>query len=204
MINYPLGHRPRSNSHPQSQHQTTYYGSRGMSLEEMINASNQYYLQHQIAVIHKKPTPIQIVNVSYPRRSAAKITEAYFRQASTTDYNGIYQGYYIDFEAKETKNKTRFPLDNLKAHQLEHMAQCYQQGGIVFLLISFVSYGEVYLLPYPTLKTLIQDSKRKSLSYKIIQEKAYLCPVGVFPLIDYLKTVDSYIQSESKNRKGSY
>ena len=49
------------------------------------------------------------------------INEAYFRTPSTTDYNGVYNGYYIDFEAKETKNKTSFPLNNIHAHQVEHM-----------------------------------------------------------------------------------
>src|SRR5699024_7222639 len=83
--------------------------NRGMSLEEDINITNQYYLDHQIGVIHKKPTPIQIVNVHYPKRSAAVITEGYFQKSSTTDYNGIYKGKHIDFEVKETKNKTLFP-----------------------------------------------------------------------------------------------
>lgn len=49
-----------------------------MRFEEAINESNQYYLAHQVAVIHKKPTPIQIVKVDYPRRSAAVIKEALF------------------------------------------------------------------------------------------------------------------------------
>ena len=74
----------------------------------MINATNDYYLSHGIAVIHKKPTPVQIVRVDYPQRSRAKIVEAYFRQASTTDYSGVYEGFYIDFEAKETRQKMRF------------------------------------------------------------------------------------------------
>ena len=81
-----------------------------MRFEEAINESNEYYLNKQIAVIHKKPTPIQIVKVDYPKRSAATIKEAYFKEASTTDYNGVYQGYYLDFEAKATQNKTSFPL----------------------------------------------------------------------------------------------
>ena len=37
---------------------------------------------------------------------AAVITEAYFRTPSTTDFNGIFKGRYIDFEAKETSNAT--------------------------------------------------------------------------------------------------
>lgn len=55
------------------------YGNRGMTLEEDINESNEYYLLNHIAVIHKKPTPIQIVQVDYPHRSAAVIKEAYFK-----------------------------------------------------------------------------------------------------------------------------
>ncbi len=74
-----------------------------MTLEEDINETNEYYLNQEIAVIHKKPTPVQIVQVDYPKRSAAVIKEAYFKQASTTDYNGLFRGFYIDFEAKETK-----------------------------------------------------------------------------------------------------
>ena len=61
------------------------------------------------------------MNVHYPKRSKAVINEAYFRTPSTTDYNGVYNGYYIDFEAKETKNKTSFPLNNIHSHQVEHM-----------------------------------------------------------------------------------
>ena len=94
------------------------YSNRGMTLEDDINTSNQYYLQNDIAVIHKKPTPVQIVNVAYPKRSAAVIKEAYFKQASTTDYNGIYKGCYIDFEAKETKLTSSFPLKNFHEHQI--------------------------------------------------------------------------------------
>ena len=42
-----------------------------MDFEEAINQSNQYYLLNKQAVVHKKPTPVQIVKVDYPKRSAA-------------------------------------------------------------------------------------------------------------------------------------
>ncbi len=105
-----------------------------MTLEQQINESNQYYLDAGIAVVHKKPTPIQIVKVDYPKRSRAVIREAYFRQASTTDYNGVYQGYYLDFEAKETRNKTSFPLKNFHEHQILHLEQCLDQEGFALPL----------------------------------------------------------------------
>ena len=73
----------------------TYYGNRGMGFESDINITNEYYLKNDIAVIHKKPTPITIVDVDYKSRRDAVITKAYFKIASTTDYNGIYKEKYI-------------------------------------------------------------------------------------------------------------
>ena len=78
------------------------YGNRGMSLEEDLNITNEYYRENNIAIIYKKPTPITIHKVDYPSRKEAVIKEAHFKIPSTTDYNGIYKGKYIDFEAKET------------------------------------------------------------------------------------------------------
>ena len=92
-IRYPNGkpYVPSAKNQLASQKQKSY-SNRGMTLEEDINQSNTYYLSTGKAVIHKKPTPVQIVNVDYPKRSAAVIKEAYFKQASTTDYNGVYNG----------------------------------------------------------------------------------------------------------------
>ena len=110
MVNYPhkIGKKITRTSSNISQH--IDFANRGMSFESAINESNAYYLAHGLAVIHKKPTPVQIVKVDYPKRSRAKIVEAYFRQASTTDYSGVFKGHYIDFEAKETRQKKSMPL----------------------------------------------------------------------------------------------
>lgn len=194
MVNYPSGQGPNRKTNPRkSNKKQTIYSSRGMSLEDRINSSNEYYLTRNIAVVHKKPTPIQVVTVDYPHRSRARITEAYYRHASTTDYNGVYQGRYIDFEAKETKNKTLFPLANLPDHQIKHMDNCYQQGGIVFLIVSFKAHNEIYLLPYERLADYIEREKTRSFSYQFVKDAGYLCPVGVLPMIDYLKALDQYL-----------
>ena len=39
--------------------------NRGMKLENLINLSNEYYLENDIAVIYKKPTPILVCKVDY-------------------------------------------------------------------------------------------------------------------------------------------
>ena len=126
MINYP-------NKKSKFVTKKTNHSNRGMSFENMINETNEYYLVHDIAIIHKKPIPIQIVKVDYPSRSGAVIKEAYYKVPSTTDYNGIYKGKYIDFEAKETVNKTSFPLSNIHLHQIEHLQSIEKHQGISFL-----------------------------------------------------------------------
>src|SRR5690625_5990035 len=122
-----------------------------MSLEEDINITNQLYLETNKAIIHTKPTPVQMVRVNYPKRGAAMITEGYFQSKSTTDYNGIYRGKHIDFEAKETKNKTLFPLATIHEHQFQHMKQITAHGGITFAIIRFTEWDETYLLKGETL-----------------------------------------------------
>lgn len=192
MVKYPMGQGPKNTLKNFGKSKVTY-GSRGMSLEERLNSSNEYYLKHNVAVIHKKPTPIQVVHVDYPQRSAAKITEAYYKHASTTDYNGVYQGIYVDFEAKETRNKTSFPLSNLPEHQRDHMLSCIEHGGIAFLIISFNVLGEIYLLAYQHIDEFIKNNDKQSLTYNFIKKNGYLCPTGLFPMIDYLKALDKYL-----------
>src|SRR5699024_9430883 len=105
-MKYPqdMGKRVPSNKQVNTSPSNETYRNRGMSLEEYIHITNTFYLESNRPIIHKKPTPVQNVNVHYPKRSAAVITEAYFQAKSTTDFNGIYRGKHIDFEAKETKN----------------------------------------------------------------------------------------------------
>jgi recombination protein U len=175
------------------------YSNRGMSLEEDLNKSNQFYLSTGKAVIHKKPTPVQIVSVEYPKRSAAVIREAYFKLASTTDYNGVYKGKYIDFEAKETKNKTSFPLKNFHEHQISHMQHVLEHGGLSFVILRFTSADEVYLL---NSLHLIEQWKeqhlgRKSIQKVDIEKKGYPIHIGYQPRLDYLKAVDSLYFSAS-------
>lgn len=166
----------------------------GMELEDMINQSNEYYLVNDIAIIHKKPTPVQIVKVDYPARNKAKIVEAYYKTPSTTDYNGIYKGKYIDFEAKENHNKTAFPLKNIHPHQVEHLRSIVKHGGIGFLIISWNKYGEYYLITTDIVfeywdKAEIDDG-RKSIPYSVFKEKAHLLKIGYVPRLNYLTVVD--------------
>jgi len=168
----------------------TSYTNRGMALEDDINASNDYYRAYDIAVIYKKPIPIQVVDVYYPARNKAVIKEAYYKTPSTTDYNGLYQGRYIDFEAKETSSATSFPLKNINPHQIEHLNAIEKHGGIAFVIIAFQKLGEAYLVPMALLNNYyLNQSERKSIPYKSIKENSKLIASGYKPRLDYLKAV---------------
>ncbi|WP_290034114.1 Holliday junction resolvase RecU [Ligilactobacillus cholophilus] len=208
-FNYPNGKpysQKKSNIFHEKHKSKIIYGNRGMSLEQEINDSNAYYLENEIAVIHKKPIPIQIVDVDYPKRSAAVIKKAYFKTPSTTDYNGIYRGYYLDFEAKETKNKTSFPLSNFHAHQIKHMKACLKQKGICFTIVRFVLTDELFLMPCNLLFKYWdnQQNERKSIPKSEIQKNSFKINYSLQPRIPYLKYVDLLIkQIEGEENEGT-
>src|SRR5699024_4956871 len=165
-MNYPSGVKKNTNSKRKSKQ--INYTNRGMTLEDDINITNEYYLNNSLAIIHKKPTPVQIVNVHYPKRSVAVITEAYFKQASTTDYIGIYRQKYIDFEAKPTTNPTSFPFSNFLEIQFIHMQHILSRGGIAIFIIKFTQFDETYLLDANILIHIWYkqfEGYRKSMSY---------------------------------------
>lgn len=166
------------------------YANRGMTLEADLKASNDYYLVNDIAVIYKKPTPITISKVNYPSRAEAVIKEGYFKTPSTTDYNGIYKGKYVDFEAKETKLKTSFPLNNIHQHQIRHLKQIYKHGGIGFLIVRFTVSNKTFLLPIETLVEFLERSSRKSIPLSYFEDKGYIIKDKYNPRVDYLEVLD--------------
>ena len=182
-MNYPNGLNKKINNN-------INYGNRGMSLEDDINLSNKYYLDSNIAVIYKKPTPITINHVDYPSRADAVITNAKFKIPSTTDYNGIYKGKYIDFEAKETASKTSFPLANIHSHQIEHLKKIAKHGGIGFIIVRFSSLNKDFLLSIEELENFINNNDRKSIPVSYFISNGKEIKVTLRPRIDYLKYID--------------
>ena len=198
-MNYPNGQKKRPLVKGKPEIKNNKFGNRGMTLEEDINVTNQYYLDNDKAVIHKKPTPIQVVNVHYPQRSAAVITEAYYKQASTTDYNGLYRGRHIDFEVKETKNKTRFPLANIHDHQIQHMVRIVNHGGICFMIIRFSTFNETFLIEAEKLFPYWFDQLKggkKSIPYDKLKEESYFIPLKYQARVDYLSVIDKLYFTE--------
>ncbi len=189
MINYP-------NRKPLQMEKQSLSQSRGMNLENDINDSNLYYRECERALIYKKPTPIQVVRVDYPNRKHAKIVEAYYKTPSTTDYNGIYRGQYIDFEAKETRSKKSFTLQNIHSHQIEHLKRVKKQGGIAFVILRFTSYDTTYLIDADYMIDAYETQAKKSITYECIQQWGILIEEGYTPRLKYLDAVDAFYFKE--------
>ena len=171
--------------------------NRGMGLESDLNETNEYYLVNDIAIIYKKPTPVTINRVNYKSRTDAVISEAHFNTPSTTDYNGLYKGKYIDFEAKETKLKL-FPLSNIHKHQVEHLRRIIKHGGIAFLIVRFVLTDDIYFLDGKDFFAFLEKNDRKSIPQSYFEENGYKIKVKFNPRIDYLKIVDEiYFKGEA-------
>lgn len=165
------------------------YSNRGMAFEAEINLSNDYYLNNDIAVIYKKPTPITINKVDYHSRIDATIKEAHFKIPSTTDYNGVYRGKYIDFDAKETRQKS-FPLANIHSHQISHLKKIINHGGIGFILVNFKTLNQIFLLPGDKLFDFIENNSRKSIPIEYFIKNGFLIKPKYNPRIDYLEIID--------------
>lgn len=164
------------------------YKNRGMWLENIINNTNSYYEYIDKALIYKKPTPIKILKVSYPTRQSTVINKAVFNSISTLDYNGVYKGRYIEFDAKESKNKTAFPLANIKEHQMQYIKNVLRHNGIVFLII-FIN-NEFILLRGEDLINFTESNTRKSIPIETLRTIGYKIPEKFSPRLDYLEIVD--------------
>lgn len=185
-MNYPKGVKKTNKEN------YVRFDNRGMGLENDINMTNQYYIDKQTAYIYKKPTPIQVTKVDYKNNSLI-IKEAFFKEPSTTDYNGLYKGLYIDFEAKETTSKTSFPLANIHKHQIKHIENIVDNGGIGFLIVRFSVLNETYLLMGKDFIDYITNNDRKSIPIEYFKEKGYLIELSYVPRLDYLKIIDKIL-----------
>lgn len=159
-------------------------GLRGSTLEDMINRTNEKYLESGLALIQKIPTPITPIKIDKEHRH---ITLAYFEQKSTVDYIGVVQGIPVCFDAKECAVDT-FSLQNIHEHQVEFMRQFEKQNGIAFFLIYYTSKDMFYYIPFEMLDFFWQRAKdggRKSFRFEELNPD-YILPKKHGILVPYL------------------
>jgi recombination protein U len=159
-------------------------GLRGSTFEDMLNRTNEKYLENRLALIQKIPTPITPINIDKETRH---ITLAYFEQKSTVDYIGVVQGVPVCFDAKECHTDT-FPLQNIHEHQVRFMEAFERQEGVAFILIFFSARNEYYYLRFQDLLVFWNrglEGGRKSFRYEEL-DPSYFLPEVPGILVPYL------------------
>ncbi|PAE96754.1 Holliday junction resolvase RecU [Shouchella clausii] len=167
----------------------------GNSFEYLIDLVNSQYNAKRIAVINKRPTPMKIVKRLGIKRGTENFV-AIFDKKSTVDYDGVYAGKAIAFEAKTILNLQRFDLKRIQPHQLEHLKRTEEQGGVAFFLIEFQSTRTTYYVPLSMINKYVADMERggrKSISLDDFAVYAYEVRRGRVPL-DYLAVVDKLLE----------
>lgn len=162
-------------------------GLRGSTLEDLINRTNERYLESGLALIQKIPTPITPINID---KESRHITLAYFDQKSTVDYIGAVQGIPVCFDAKECAADT-FALQNIHEHQVTFMGQFEKQGGIAFFIIYYTNRDLFYYLPYEMLRFFwdrAKDGGRKSFRFDELNPE-YIIPKKNGVLVPYLDMI---------------
>lgn len=139
------------------------YANRGMQLEEEIESSNLSYYLKGIAVIQKVATPFKPI-----RDKDGNMRRLIPEKKSTVDFIGCLNSRGIAFDAKETSERTSFPLANVKEHQVSFLEKYRDCGGHAFLLVRFVKHQETFILSSVQLSKWWKDISyggRKSIPY---------------------------------------
>ncbi|MEK4355158.1 Holliday junction resolvase RecU [Paenibacillus sp. FSL R5-0475] len=170
-------------------------GNRGAAFENLINYTNESYEHRGVAVINKRSTPVKVT-----RSKGTKVLAGFFEAKSTVDYDGIYRGRAVFFEAKSVQELDRFDLKNVEDHQYEHLEKCHKFGALCFVLVEFRKQRKTYLLPFTALRAYKVEASRggrKSMTLDNFEIDAFEVRTGRVPL-DYLAAVDRVWFAEGK------
>lgn len=114
----------------------------GMAFQKTVDYACQQYESKGWAVFHEVPTSWKVI------RQGRRIVEAFPEKKSIVDFLGIADGRGLAFDAKTTRERTRFPLANVEEHQVQFLRKYHDQGGIAFLIVEFAVLREVYAVPF--------------------------------------------------------
>ncbi|MCC2347188.1 Holliday junction resolvase RecU [Bacillus anthracis] len=184
-------------------------GNRGMAFEKLINLSNEMYQRGRVALINKRPTPVKVL-----KSTGGRVLNGFYEAKSTVDYDGVYKGRAVAFEAKSTQSLTRFDLSNIAQHQLDYLEKAEKMGAVCFFLIEFSKDQTVFLVPAAVIQSYVrmshQPNGKKSISradfdiYGYLVEQTERAPVDYLQYIDETVTpvmFDGMIQFDQDHRK---
>lgn len=167
-------------------------GNRGMAFEMLINLSNEMYQRGGVALINKRPTPVKVI-----KSKGSQVINGFYEAKSTVDYDGVYKGRAIAFEAKSTEKDTRFDLKNIAQHQLDYLEKAEKMGAICFFLIEFSKDKSVFAVPLSIIQSYVrmshQPKGKKSIPRADFDIYGYLVEQTERAPVDYLQYIDEAV-----------
>lgn len=167
--------------------------NRGMFLETIINRTIEYFKNKKVAYLSKRYLPVKIYSFQ------GNQVQGWLNQKTQTDYYGVYDGYYLDFEAKQTLNNS-FIIANLRSHQYEHLVNVSNFGAISFLIVYFAKSDCFFILDFIFFINFIKtnpDLKKIDLSF--FEQKGYLVEL-IYPGVLNLEPIfKQLIKNKCKN-----
>ncbi|PGY16310.1 Holliday junction resolvase RecU [Bacillus cereus] len=167
-------------------------GNRGMHFEKLINLTNEMYQREGVALINKRPTPVKVI-----KSNGSQVINGFYEAKSTVDYDGVYKGRAIAFEAKSTEKDTRFDLKNIAQHQLDYLEKAEKMGAICFFLIEFSKDKSVFAVPLSIIQSYVrmshQPKGKKSIPRTDFDIYGYLVEQTERAPVDYLQYVDEAV-----------
>ena len=168
--------------------------NRGMFLETIINKTIDFINNKNYGYFSKRHLPIKIF--SYQN----KMVRGWLKEKTETDYYGIYQGLYFDFEAKQT-NTCYFLLNQLKTHQYNHLINIDRYKGNAFILVYFNQYDKFFILEIKYIKKFFKNLNLKKISIKYFKRYGFELIIiypGFLNLLDYFENINKKRQTIEK------
>ncbi|MGG1340143.1 Holliday junction resolvase RecU [Bacillus toyonensis] len=169
----------------------TNYANRGKSLEIAVETANAQYDAREVALIDKVAVPVKVKALN----DKGRVADGWYEHKSTVDYKGISNGISLAFDAKSTTNKTNFPLQNIKHHQMAYLRKHQQQKGISFMLVEFAVHHEHYIIMFDQLAEWWSGAvkgERKSIPHQFFVDHCIRCGPGRGIALDYLAALPQF------------
>lgn len=170
------------------------YANRGQAFENLLDYTNKVYEQRGIALINKRPTPVRVLQTRGNR-----IMSAVYAHKSTVDYDGVYRGRAITFEAKSTNIETRLPLSMIPDHQIKYLKKAKYHNAISFVIANMRAIDKTYVLPTSLILEYFKKAReggRKSIPVDDMQERGIEVGSQDGIPLHYLKAINEMEESE--------
>lgn len=126
--------------------------NRGLDFESKIEKRLEKLRKEGKIIAQKIPTDFTVI------RRGTKIVSAFPKRKSGIDFFGSYEGYFLGIEAKQTQNKTSFPIRaNIHDHQIKLLDELYENGSLTYYLINFKTLDRAFLVHSKLINLKIQD-----------------------------------------------